>query len=102
VISSATGLGRPTVEEHELLSGLIAKGRVATVRGLASMTGSAVSAMFPAALAMAALATKRGGFLRPMEQDPIETTAPATGAPIVVTTVGVSTGEGIGLVEAVH
>ena len=101
-ISAASGVRQSTEEEHGMFAGLIADGRVATVRGIASMIGSAVSGTFPASTALAALAIKRGGFYRPFEVDAVETPAAASPASIVVTAVGVSTGEGMGLISPVR
>jgi 3-oxoacyl-[acyl-carrier-protein] synthase II len=100
VISGATGVGGPTREEHEMLSGLIGSGRVATVRAIASIIGNPVSAAFPALTGLAALAVQRGGFFSPFEADAVESPQPATGAPIVITSVGMLRGEGLGLVTA--
>ncbi len=102
VISGATGVSAPTREEREVLSGLIGAGRVATVRAAATVFGNAVSAAFPAMVALAALAIKRGGFYRPFDADEIEMRPAAPGAPVVVTTVGMVRGEGIGLIAAAN
>jgi 3-oxoacyl-[acyl-carrier-protein] synthase II len=101
VISGATGVAGPTREERDVLAGLIAGGRVATVRALASVMGNTVSAVFPALVGLAALAIKRRGFYRPFESDEIETRAAAPSAPVAVTSVGMVRGEGLGLVTAV-
>jgi 3-oxoacyl-[acyl-carrier-protein] synthase II len=100
VISGATGVAQPTGEEREVLAGLIAAGRVATVRAIASVIGNPVSAAFPALIGLAALATRRGGFFRPFEADEMETRPAAASAPVVVTSVGMLRGEGVGLVSA--
>jgi 3-oxoacyl-[acyl-carrier-protein] synthase II len=102
VISGATGVAQPTREEREVLDGLIAAGRVATVRAIASVMGNPVSAAFPAMMGLAALAIRRGGFYRPFEADAIETRPAAASAPVVVTAVGMLRGEGIGLVTAAN
>ena len=101
VISAATGVGPPTREEHEALKRLIADGRVATVRAIGSMIGRGVSATFPALAGLAALAVQRRSFYRPFEADEIEAPAPALAGRIVVTSVGMSSGEGMGLITAV-
>ncbi|MGZ8283620.1 MAG: beta-ketoacyl-ACP synthase [Allosphingosinicella sp.] len=44
VLSAATGMAVATREEHDLIAGLIAAGRVDTVRAVASMLGAATSA----------------------------------------------------------
>jgi 3-oxoacyl-[acyl-carrier-protein] synthase II len=102
VISGATGVAEPTREEHEVLAGLIAARRVATVRGIASVIGSPVSAAFAALTGLAALAVKHGRFFSPFEADEIEAPQAAPAAPVVVTLVGTVRGEGLGLVTAVN
>ena len=94
-------MGPPTREEHEALKRLIADGRVATVRAIGSMIGRGVSATFPALAGLAALAVQRRSFYRPFEADEIEAPAPALAGRIVVTSVGMSSGEGMGLITAV-
>jgi 3-oxoacyl-[acyl-carrier-protein] synthase II len=101
VVSAASGVADVTREEREALGGLIAQGRVATVRAMATMTGAAISATFPAAVGLAALAVKRRGFYRPFEADAIELGAPAASDRVVATSVGLTRGEGIGVVSAV-
>ena len=102
VLSAATGVGQPTREEHEALARLIAERRVGTVRAIGSMMGRGVSATFPAIAGLAALAIQRGAFFRPFEADEIETPPPATSGRILVTSVGMSSGEGMGLITAVN
>jgi hypothetical protein len=67
-----------------------------------SMLGIGVSATFPAITALAALAAKRGSFYRPFEADEMETAPPAAQASVVVTAVGPSAGEGLGLISPVR
>jgi 3-oxoacyl-[acyl-carrier-protein] synthase II len=101
VISAATGVGQPTREEHAALAELLAGRRVATVRAIGSMIGRSVSATFPAITGLAALAVKRHAFFRPFEPDELETPPAAASDRVVVTSVGMSAGEGLGLVTAV-
>jgi hypothetical protein len=81
---------------------LIGSGRVATVRAIASIIGNPVSAAFPALTGLAALAVKHGGFFPPFEADAVESPPPAAAAPIVITSVGMLRGEGLGLVTAAN
>ena len=101
VISGASGVAPATGEEHALLAGLIAAGRVATVRASATMLGSGMSAAFPAVAGLAALALSRGGFFKPFDEHGFEQPLTAQPARIVVTTMGLWRGEGMGLITAV-
>jgi hypothetical protein len=65
------------------------------------MIGRGVSATFPAVAGLAALAVQRRSFFRPFEADEVETPAPAVSGRVVVTSVGMSCGEGMGLITAV-
>ena len=96
-----TIVGPATREEHEAFMRLIADRRVGTVRGIGSMIGRGVSATFPALAGLAALAVQRKAFFRPFEADEIEAQPPALSGRIVVTSVGMSCGEGMGLITAV-
>jgi 3-oxoacyl-[acyl-carrier-protein] synthase II len=101
VLSAATGVDEPTREEADVLARLIGQGRVATVRGVATMMGTALCSTFPAVVGLAALAVSRKGFYRPFDGGALEMPAAAAGAPVAVTSVGVWRGEGVGLVSAV-
>ena len=100
VLSGATGIAAASGEERQFLAGLIAAGRVATVRAGATMLGRASNAMFPALTALAALALARNGFFLPFEADDLERPLAASTGRIVVTTAGIWRGEGMGLVTA--
>jgi 3-oxoacyl-[acyl-carrier-protein] synthase II len=102
VLSAATGVAEATAEERDLLAGLIAAGRVDTVRATGTMLGTATSATFPATAGLAALALSRQGFYRPTDTGGFE--QPRQGAPsrIVVTSAGVWRGEGAALIAAVE
>jgi 3-oxoacyl-[acyl-carrier-protein] synthase II len=101
VLSAATGVSQATREERDLLAGLIAAGRVDTVRGTASLLGASTTATFSATAGLAALALSRRGFYRPVDATGFET--PVADAPdrIVVTIAGMWRGEGTALLAAV-
>jgi 3-oxoacyl-[acyl-carrier-protein] synthase II len=101
VLSGATGLAGPTREERELLTALIAEGRVSTVRAAANLIGSGLEATFPTLVALAALALSRKGFIGSGDDTGFEAPAAEPPARIAVTTWGMWRGEGLGLVEAV-
>jgi 3-oxoacyl-[acyl-carrier-protein] synthase II len=100
VLSGATGVREPTREEQEFLAGLIAEGRIASVRGSANVIGSGVEATFPALTGLAALALSRRGFYRPADETGFEREAEAPDR-VLVTSWGIWRGEGMGLVEAI-
>jgi 3-oxoacyl-[acyl-carrier-protein] synthase II len=101
VLSAATGVADPTREEAQVLAGLIGQGRVATVRGVATMMGTALCSTFPAIMGLAALAVSRKGFYRPFDASSLESPPAAANAPVAVTSIGVWRGEGMGLVAGV-
>lgn len=101
VLSGATGLAAPTGEERALLDRLIAAGRIDSVRASGTLLGSAAGATFPAMAGLAALALSRGGFYRPADESGFEREAVRQPGRIVVTSVGIWRGEGMGLIEAV-
>jgi len=102
VLSAATGIGRATAEERDLLAGLIAAGRVDTVRATGTMLGAATSATFPAAAGLAALALSRRGFYRPVDATGFETSRDGAPTRIVITSAGMWRGEGSALIAAVE
>jgi 3-oxoacyl-[acyl-carrier-protein] synthase II len=101
VLSAATGVSQATREERDLLAGLIAAGRVDTVRATASLLGASTTATFSATAGLAALALSRRGFYRPVDATGFET--PLADAPdrIMVTVAGMWRGEGTALLAAV-
>ena len=101
VLSAATGVAEATREERDLLGGLIASGRVDTVRAVASLLGTATTATFPAAAGLAALALSRRGFYRPVDATGFETPLAEPPRRIVVTIAGMWRGEGTALIGAV-
>jgi 3-oxoacyl-[acyl-carrier-protein] synthase II len=101
VLSGATGMAGATVEERELLAGLIDRAEIATVRGCATMLGSCLEANFAAEVGLAALALSRGGFYRPFDDSGFETPLAEAPSVIVATVWGMWRGEGIGLIEAI-
>jgi 3-oxoacyl-[acyl-carrier-protein] synthase II len=101
VLSGATGVAAQTQEERAFLDRLIAEGRVDTVRATGTLLGSTAGATFPAMAGLAALALSRGGFYRPADESGFEQPAPGQPKRVVVTSVGVWRGEGMGLIEAV-
>ena len=101
VLSAATGVAQATGEERDLLGGLIASGRVDTVRAVATLLGTATTATFPAAAGLAALALSRRGFYRPVDATGFETPLAEPPRRIVVTIAGMWRGEGTALIGAV-
>ena len=102
VMSAATGVAQATREEHDLLAGLIAAGRVDTVRATGSMLGAATSATFPATAGLAALALARHGFYRPVDATGFEVETKSPPSRIVITAAGMWRGEGTALIAAVE
>lgn len=101
VLSGATGLPDATRQEREFLERLIAAGRVDSVRASGTLLGSAAGATFPAMAGLAALAISRGGFYQPADESGFEKPAARPPQRVVVTSVGIWRGEGMGLIEAV-
>ncbi|MBB3931273.1 3-oxoacyl-[acyl-carrier-protein] synthase II [Kaistia hirudinis] len=101
VVSGASGLAAPTLEERAFHEGLIADGRVAAVRAPQSWIGNSLETTFPAQVGLAALAVSRQGFYLPKGDAAIE--RPFDGAPrqVLTTSWGFWRGEGMALVEAV-
>jgi 3-oxoacyl-[acyl-carrier-protein] synthase II len=102
VLSGATGATPITEEERDLLTGLMAAGGVSTVRALGTMLGASSGAMFPAGLALAALAIAREGFYKPFDDSGLEVAAAGQPGRIAVTTWGLWRGEGMGLLTPIN
>ncbi len=100
VLSGACGAEPETGEERAFLEGLSTRGFDVSVRAFGAMLGHCVEAQFPAGLALAAIATAKGGFFRPFGRCDVE--KPFTGDPerILVTSWGHWRGEGMALVES--
>lgn len=90
VVSSTSGHGPATAEEHDFLRTL-----GLPVRNIASATGNAVEAMFPAALAIAATCIARGKLFPPLE--PVEQAMDGPPAGLFVTSCGLWRGESTAL-----
>ncbi len=102
LLSGAGGLKGPTLEERGLIEHLVASGAVAGVRAPLTMLGTVMEPAFPALVALAALALRRKGFYRPIDDTGLERPLAAPPDAILVTTWGHWRGEGMGLVEAVR
>jgi 3-oxoacyl-[acyl-carrier-protein] synthase II len=93
VISSASGVAGPTLEERAFLASL---GR--PVRATATAVGHSLEPSFPASLALAAMAVRHGTLFPPLEAAEQPMTAPLTQA--LVTSWGHWRGESLALVTA--
>ncbi len=93
IISGASGVAIPTVEEAEFLRGLRLP-----VRGTATALGHSLEPSFPANLALAAMALSRGRLFAPLEPD--EAAMASELRQVLVTSWGHWRGETLAVVEA--
>jgi 3-oxoacyl-[acyl-carrier-protein] synthase II len=93
IISGASGVATPTVEEAEFLRGLRLP-----VRGTGTALGHSLEPSFPANLALAAMALSRGQLFAPLEPD--EATMDSELRQVLVTSWGHWRGETLAVVEA--
>ncbi len=101
VLSGASGLAAPSLEERGLLEDLAESGAIAGVRAPLSMLGTGLEPVFPALVGLAAMALGREGFYPPNDSSGLERPVGAAPRAILVTTWGHWRGEGMGLLEAV-
>ncbi len=102
VISGATGVKRPTVEERDFLLDLQKAGQIDAIRAPASLMGAGIEASFPAFVALGAMALSRKGFYRPYDTSGVERPATTTPESLLVTSWGHWRGEGMALLETVE
>ena len=97
IISAASGVPAATEFEFDWIQKRF--GKDMPVRALQTLIGQPMEAVFPAGIALAALALKKGSFYAPFES--VE--APATGevSSIMVTSIAHMCGEGFALVEKI-
>jgi 3-oxoacyl-[acyl-carrier-protein] synthase II len=101
VVSGATGVKRPTVEERDFLLALRKAGQIDAIRAPASLMGAGIEASFPAFVALGAMALRRKGFYRPYDTSGVERPATTTPESLLVTAWGHWRGEGMALLETV-
>ena len=102
VLSGATGVKRPTVEERDFLAALHKAGQIDAIRAPASLIGAGFEATFPAVVALGAMALRRKGFYRPYDTSGVEASASTAPESLVLTCWGHWRGEGLALLESVE
>lgn len=99
VLSGASGVAAPTMEELTVLDELIGKGSASCYRAYGSIVGHGVEAHFPTGIALGAMALRHGRFYPPFEA--LEGVAvDAAPRQILVTGVGHWRGEAAALLAA--
>ena len=97
VMSGASGVAEVTSSEKEWLAQKLDS---PAVRAYGSLTGHSVEAQFPMGIALAAIAAKNRDFYAPLEE--LERPVSNVAHDILVTTLGYSRAEGLGLIKSVQ